>query len=112
MATGYNQPVVVTGLFFGQSEQLVSPSFASLGDFLPNTRSRKSGISLFSLAFPQFFHSPRTMTSNRVTWLSIGATVTLSLWAGWMLASETRYLVTQCKLGPEPAACELRLLGR
>ena len=52
------------------------------------------------------------MTSNRVTWLSIGATVTLSLWAGWMLASETRDLMTRCKLGPEPAACELRLLGR
>ena len=54
----------------------------------------------------------RTMASNRVTWLSIGATITLSLWAGWMLAAETRDHLTRCKLGPEPPACELRLLGR
>jgi hypothetical protein len=29
-----------------------------------------------------------------------------------MLASETRDMLTRCKLGPEPAACKLRLLGR
>ena len=52
------------------------------------------------------------MATARATWLSIGATLTLSLWAGWMLASETRDLMSRCKLGPEPAACELRLLGR
>ena len=52
------------------------------------------------------------MAPNRTTYLSIGATITLSLWAGWMLAAETRDLLTRCKLGPEPAACELRLLGR
>jgi len=52
------------------------------------------------------------MTTNNVTLASIGATVTLSLWAGWMLASETRDMLNRCKLGPEPAACELRLLGR
>lgn len=52
------------------------------------------------------------MTPNRTTLASIGATVTLSLWAGWMLATETRDMLTRCKLGPEPAACELRLLGR
>jgi hypothetical protein len=54
----------------------------------------------------------RTMASSRATLASIGATITLSLWAGWMLASETRDHLTRCKLGPEPAACELRLLGR
>jgi hypothetical protein len=52
------------------------------------------------------------MNTSRVTLTSIAATVTLSLWAGWMLASETRDHLTRCKLGPEPAACELRLLGR
>ena len=55
----------------------------------------------------------RTMApSPRVTLASIGATITLSLWAGWMLAAETRDHLTRCKQGPEPAACELRLLGR
>ena len=50
--------------------------------------------------------------SPRATLASIGATITLGLWAGWMLAAETRDMLTRCKLGPEPAACELRLLGR
>ena len=52
------------------------------------------------------------MNTERATLASIGATITLGLWAGWMLASETRDLLTRCKLGPEPAACEVRLMGR
>ena len=50
--------------------------------------------------------------SPRVTWLSIGATLGLMAWAAIGLQSQTAELVTRCKLGPEPAACELRLLGR
>ena len=112
MVTGCNQLAAVTGSFLGQSEQLVSIPFASLGDLLPNTRSQKSGISLFSPAFPQFFHSSRTMTSNRVTMASIAATLGLMAWACIGLQSQTAELLTACRQGPEPVACELRLLGR
>jgi hypothetical protein len=87
-------------------------SFASPSDFRSYRSPSNHRAAFFSPAFPQFFHRHRTMTSSRVSWLSIGATITLSLWAGWMLAAETRDHLTRCKLGPEPAACELRLLGR
>lgn len=112
MATGCNRLAEATGLFFGQCEQLVLTSFASLGDFLPNTRSPKSGISLFSPGFPQFFHRHRTMATNRVTLVSIAATLGLMAWAAIGLQSQTAELLTACRQGPEPAACELRLLGR
>lgn len=52
------------------------------------------------------------MTSNRVTWLSIAATLGLMVWACIGLQSQTAELLTACRQGPEPAACELRLLGR
>ena len=112
MVTGCKLPAVVTGLFFGQSEQLALIPFASLGHLRHNTRSHWSGLTLSSPVKSMKLDPNRTMASNRVTWLSIGATITLSLWAGWMLAAETRDHLTRCKLGPEPPACELRLLGR
>ena len=52
------------------------------------------------------------MNPNRVTWLSIGATLGLVAWAAIGLQSQTAELLTACRQGPEPAACELRLLGR
>ena len=52
------------------------------------------------------------MTSNRVTLASIGATLGLMAWACVGLQSQTSELLTACRQGPEPVACELRLLGR
>jgi len=94
------------------SDGLVSPSLASPAHFTSRNRPAllRTGLSVpvnWTQTTPD-----RTMTTNNATLASIGATLTLSLWAGWMLASETRDLMTRCKLGPEPAACELRLLGR
>jgi hypothetical protein len=54
----------------------------------------------------------RTMTPNRVTLASIGATLGLMVWACIGLQSQTAELLAACRQGPEPAACELRLLGR
>ena len=54
----------------------------------------------------------RTMATNRVTLTSIGATLGLMVWAAIGLQSQTSELLTACRQGPEPAACELRLLGR
>ena len=50
--------------------------------------------------------------TNRATMASIAATVGLGLWVGCMFAAQTKELLTLCKQGREPAACELRLLGR
>jgi hypothetical protein len=52
------------------------------------------------------------MTPNRVTLASIAATLGLMAWAFVGLQSQTAELLTACRQGPEPAACELRLLGR
>ena len=52
------------------------------------------------------------MNPNRVTWISISATVGLIAWAAIGLQSQTAELLTACRQWPEPAACELRLLGR
>jgi hypothetical protein len=52
------------------------------------------------------------MTSNRTTLVSIAATIGLLTWAVIGLQSQTAELLTACKQGSEPAACELRLLGR
>ena len=52
------------------------------------------------------------MNPNRVTLASIGATLGLMAWAAFGLQSQTAELLTACRQGPEPAACELRLLGR
>ena len=52
------------------------------------------------------------MNTNRVTWASIAATIGLISWAALGLHSQTADLLAACKHGPEPAACELRLLGR
>jgi len=52
------------------------------------------------------------MAPNRTTWLSVGATLGLMVWAFAGLQSQTAELLTACRQGPEPAACELRLLGR
>ena len=95
-----------------ESDGLVSIPFASLGDFPHNTRPHKSGLNFPSPVKSMKLDPNRTMASSRATLASIGATITLSLWAGWMLASQTRDLMARCKLGSEPAACELRLLGR
>jgi hypothetical protein len=54
----------------------------------------------------------RTMTPNRVTLASIAATLALLAWACAGLQSQTAELLTACRQGSEPAACELRLLGR
>ena len=55
----------------------------------------------------------RTMAPlPRVTLASIGATLGLMAWAAIGLQSQTAELLTACRQGPEPAACELRLLGR
>ena len=54
----------------------------------------------------------RTMNPQRVTLASIGATLGLITWAAIGLQSQTAELLTACRQGPEPAACELRLLGR
>jgi hypothetical protein len=54
----------------------------------------------------------RTMAPNRVTLASIAATLGLMVWAAIGLQSQTSELLTACRQGPEPAACELRLLGR
>ena len=112
MVTGCNLLAVVTGLFFGQSEQLVSPSFASPGDFRSYRSPSHQRAAFFSPGFPQFFHKHRTMASSRVTLASIGATLGLMAWAMIGLQSQTSELLTACRQGPEPAACELRLLGR
>ena len=50
--------------------------------------------------------------TNRATLLSLAATIGLGLWLGLALSAQTRELLAKCKHGPEPAACELRLLGR
>ena len=50
--------------------------------------------------------------TDRATLLSIAATIGLSLWLGLALSAQTRELLAKCKHGPDPAACELRLLGR
>ena len=52
------------------------------------------------------------MATNRVTMASIAATLGLMAWAAIGLQSQTAELLTACRQGPEPAACELRLLGR
>jgi hypothetical protein len=52
------------------------------------------------------------MNSQRVTLASIAATLGLMAWAMIGLYTQTRHMLLECKLGPEPAACELRLLGR
>jgi hypothetical protein len=54
----------------------------------------------------------RTMTTNNVKLASIGATLGLIAWAAIGLQSQTSELLAACRQGPEPAACELRLLGR
>ena len=112
MATGCNRLVAVIGLFLGQSEQLVSIPFASLAHFITRNRPAllRTGLSVpvnWTQTTPH-----RTMTPNRVTWLSIGATLGLIAWAAIGLQSQTAELLTACRQGPEPAACELRLLGR
>ena len=56
--------------------------------------------------------NPEAMTSSRVTLASIAATLGLMVWAFVGLQSQTAELLTACRQGPEPAACELRLLGR
>ena len=50
--------------------------------------------------------------TDRATLASITATIGLGLWLGLALSAQTRDLMTKCKQGPDPAACELRLLGR
>jgi len=50
--------------------------------------------------------------TNRATLASITATIGLGLWLGLGLSAQTRELLARCKQGPEPASCELRLLGR
>ena len=52
------------------------------------------------------------MATNRVTLTSIAATLGLMAWAAIGLQSQTAELLAACKQGTEPAACELRLLGR
>ena len=52
------------------------------------------------------------MNTSRVTLASIAATLGLMAWAFAGLQSQTSELLTACRQGPEPAACELRLLGR
>ena len=52
------------------------------------------------------------MNPNRVTLASIAATLGLVAWAAIGLQSQTAELLTACRQGAEPAACELRLLGR
>jgi len=50
--------------------------------------------------------------TNRATIASIAATIGLGLWLALGLSAQTRDLMALCKHGPDPAACELRLLGR
>jgi hypothetical protein len=50
--------------------------------------------------------------TDRVTIASIGATIGLGLWLSLALSAQTRDLMARCKQGPDPAACELRLMGR
>jgi len=52
------------------------------------------------------------INTDRATLLSIGATIGLGLWLALALSSQTGELLARCKQGPDPAACELRLLGR
>lgn len=55
----------------------------------------------------------RTMNNtDRATIASIAATIGLGLWLALGLSSQTSELLARCKKGPDPAACELRLLGR
>jgi len=55
----------------------------------------------------------RTMNNtDRATFASLAATVGLGLWLGLALSAQTRDLMARCKQGPDPAACELRLMGR
>ena len=96
---------------WGESD-LVSIPFASLGDFRSYRSPSNHRAAFFSPAFPQFFHSSRTMAPSRVTLASIAATLGLMAWAMIGLQSQTAELLTACRQGPEPAACELRLLGR
>ena len=112
MATGCNLPAVVTGLFFGQYEQLVLAPFASLGHLQHNPRPSKSGLTFPSPVKSMKLDTNRTMATNRVTLASIAATLGLMAWAAIGLQSQTAELLTACRQGPEPAACELRLLGR
>ena len=112
MATGCNLQAVVIGLFFGQSEQLVSIPLASPAHFLFRNRPAllRTGLSVpvnWTRTTPN-----RTMDTARVTWLSIAATLGLMAWAFVGLQSQTSELLKACRQGPYPAACELRLLGR
>jgi tRNA A37 threonylcarbamoyltransferase TsaD len=77
----------------------------------------------FSTVFPQprskdhssviIHHSSFIMNNTeRATIASIAATIGLGLWLALALSSQTAELLARCKQGPEPAACELRLLGR
>lgn len=50
--------------------------------------------------------------TNPATLASIAATIGLGLWLALGLSSQTAELMARCKHGPDPAACELRLLGR
>ena len=52
------------------------------------------------------------MNLQRVTLASIAATLGLMAWAFAGLQSQTSELLTACRQGSEPAACELRLVGR
>jgi hypothetical protein len=71
-----------------------------------------------ALRFPQFFHRFSTtanqtmINTNHATIASIAATIGLGLGLGLALSSQTRDLMAHCKQGPDPASCELRLLGR
>ena len=50
--------------------------------------------------------------TDRATIASIAAAIGLGLWLGLALSAQTSDLLARCKQGPDPAACELRLLGR
>ena len=96
---------------WGESDLKADP-FASLGDIPHLYPTLSVGIVPFSPVKSTKLDPNRTMTPNRVTWLSISATVGLIAWAAIGLQSQTAELLTACRQGPEPAACELRLLGR
>jgi hypothetical protein len=53
-----------------------------------------------------------TTTPNRVTWASVAATVCLVFWASLGLQDQTNDLLARCSIGPDPASCQLRLMGR
>ena len=70
------------------------------------------GINLSSPVKSAKLINPEAMNPNRVTLASIAATLGLLAWAMIGLQSQTSELLAACKQGSEPAACELRLLGR